>query len=142
MRTEYEKYISSPQWKARRASLIEKTFNTNLEKSNGDKNKQYECQRCHWNFMKNDLEVHHLTYKNICNEQDEDLIVVCRRCHKDLDKIRSFKSQEKSYNKLYMARLYGWASKKYGEDMLHCYDIPELAEEFDRWLEKKSYDCW
>lgn len=33
--------------------------------------------------------MHHLTYERLGAERDEDLLVVCRRCHKKEDKKRS-----------------------------------------------------
>lgn len=42
---------------------------------------QDKCQRC---GFKDQLDVHHLTYENLGDEKDEDLIVLCRRCHNDL----------------------------------------------------------
>ena len=39
----------------------------------------YECQLCRSEYR---LQVHHNTYKNIGNEKDEDLIVLCEKCHK------------------------------------------------------------
>jgi len=40
-----------------------------------------KCQLCGFRYQ---LDVHHLSYKNLGNEKDEDLLVVCRRCHNDL----------------------------------------------------------
>ena len=45
-----------------------------------DKNK---CTKCNSNL---NLQVHHLTYENLFNEKDEDLITLCSKCHKDFHK--------------------------------------------------------
>ncbi len=39
---------------------------------------QRRCQEC---SSEKRLEVHHLTYKNLGNEQPDDLLVLCHRCH-------------------------------------------------------------
>lgn len=40
--------------------------------------------RCYLCFSKNDLHVHHISYKNIGNELKKDLVVLCSVCHSDL----------------------------------------------------------
>ena len=59
----YSQYLSSKRWKEKRKQVIER---------------QKKCQRC--DATKN-LHVHHVTYKNIGNELDEDLLLLCRSCH-------------------------------------------------------------
>ena len=63
----YFDYIHSPQWQARSAECIRKAG--------------YKCQQC-GNIGK--LEVHHKVYKNLGNEKDDDLIAVCKQCHKEI----------------------------------------------------------
>jgi hypothetical protein len=38
----------------------------------------FRCEQCGARTV---LDVHHLTYENVGRERDEDLIVLCRRCH-------------------------------------------------------------
>lgn len=60
----YYKYISSLDWNKLRQRLI---------KERGDK-----CEKCGSTEF---LQVHHKTYRNVYKEKDEDLQVLCRRCH-------------------------------------------------------------
>lgn len=38
----------------------------------------HQCVVCNSTYM---LNVHHLTYRNVYNEQDKDLITLCHKCH-------------------------------------------------------------
>lgn len=38
----------------------------------------HQCVVCNSSYM---LNVHHLTYRNVYNEQDKDLITLCHKCH-------------------------------------------------------------
>lgn len=64
----YIKYINSKEWKIRRQIALEQA--------------NYKCQIC---GRSHELQVHHLSYKNLGNEKDEDLLVVCSRCHNDIE---------------------------------------------------------
>lgn len=61
----YRNYLKSEHWKKRRARTL--------------KQYGYKCAIC---GSREHLEVHHLTYKNIYHEKDEDLKCLCRGCHK------------------------------------------------------------
>ena len=61
----YQDYINSWMWKDKRDLVL--------------RLRGYECERC---GSKKHLNVHHLTYETIGNEGDEDMIVLCRNCHK------------------------------------------------------------
>ena len=60
----YRKYLKSDEW----AQLKIDLFNYRGK----------SCEKC---GNKKRLEVHHLTYKNVFNEEPEDLIILCRKCH-------------------------------------------------------------
>jgi len=60
----YEDYMQSMAWYRKKKKIY--------ERANG------KCERCGSNFR---VEVHHLSYENIGNEKDGDLIVLCRKCH-------------------------------------------------------------
>lgn len=62
----YTTYIGSAKWKRKRLEIF---------KRDGC------CQVCQY---KKYLQVHHLSYANICNERDEDLLTLCEFCHKEL----------------------------------------------------------
>ena len=61
----YLAYLDSPEWKARRAALIEKAGG--------------RCAVCDGGGV---LQAHHKTYANLGHEEDGDLIVLCVGCHK------------------------------------------------------------
>ena len=63
----YKEYLQSPRWKAIRKRLY-KEYN-------------YKCALC--GSGKN-LNVHHITYENLGEENDEDLTVLCQVCHKKI----------------------------------------------------------
>lgn len=60
----YETYINSDAWKEKRKNILIRD--------------NYICQICKTNKA---VQVHHLTYKRLGNEQDFDLISVCLPCH-------------------------------------------------------------
>jgi len=60
----YKDYLSSPYWLSRRVKALMLAG--------------YKCEKC---GCMSKLEVHHLRYRNIGNELDEDLMVLCSRCH-------------------------------------------------------------
>lgn len=60
----YAEYLQSDHWGETRDRLIASAG--------------HRCQRC---GASEHLQVHHLTYVNLGNESDEDLQVLCRRCH-------------------------------------------------------------
>ena len=60
----YIDYLQSETWKEKR--------NERLKKDN------YCCQLC---GKKEKLEVHHLTYARLGNEEMEDLVTLCHACH-------------------------------------------------------------
>lgn len=63
----YQTYLQSDHWKNfRKTQLIANN---------------YQCQRC---GSKDNLQVHHKTYKRRGHELSEDVIVVCNKCHEKL----------------------------------------------------------
>ena len=61
----YRDYLQSDEWKRK----------TDHVKTAG----KYRCKCCR---SGKDLEVHHKTYRSIGNESINDLIILCRACHK------------------------------------------------------------
>ena len=60
----YHKYLVSSAWKVKREKII---------------SERGYCSKC---GKEKNLHVHHLTYKNIFKEKNEDLIVLCKSCHR------------------------------------------------------------
>jgi 5-methylcytosine-specific restriction endonuclease McrA len=67
MDDEYKAYLNSKEWFAVRESLFV---------VRGKK-----CERC---GSKENIQVHHIHYRNIFREQLEDLMVVCKDCHRKI----------------------------------------------------------
>lgn len=66
----YRKYLLSPQWRGLRQRTLERDGHT--------------CQRCGENGRPgNELDVHHLDYTRLYNEDLNDLVTLCRNCHGD-----------------------------------------------------------
>lgn len=63
----YKAYLKSPHWQAIRKRLYRAY--------------EYKCAMC--GSPKN-LNVHHITYENLGEEKDEDLTVLCQKCHSEL----------------------------------------------------------
>ena len=61
----YQKYLESDEWRDRRNKRID------LD--------EHKCQIC---GARHNLEVHHLTYARIFNEDIDDLITLCDKCHR------------------------------------------------------------
>ena len=82
MNKAYKRYLQSDKWSEIRQSVIERD--------------NFKCAVCD---SPDNLHVHHLTYKNVGSEKDEDLITLCRDCHfkecdlveKDQDFIKVYK---------------------------------------------------
>ena len=60
----YKEYLQTDHWKSVRKQALFRA--------------KYKCQLC---SNKENLNVHHNTYKNRGEEKDEDLIVLCQNCH-------------------------------------------------------------
>lgn len=74
---EYKAYISSPKWK----SIAYKRMEID----------HFMCQMCgSYGTANNELQVHHLTYKNLGNEENriyEDLVTLCACCHSSVHRM-------------------------------------------------------
>jgi len=60
----YNDYINSPEWRAKRELVL--------------KRDGYKCTKCP---CKLNLEVHHLNYKTLFDEDLNDLVTLCHKCH-------------------------------------------------------------
>ncbi len=74
-RDKYEAYLLSPQWRQKRGIAIYRAGNA--------------CERCgFFSLNGRGLEVHHKTYKHLCNEAWGELEVLCASCHEIADRER------------------------------------------------------
>lgn len=74
MKIDYKAYITSPQWKVR---------------SRLYRNSHPKCELCGC-ADKFKLQTHHISYANIGNEQDDDLMTLCEDCHEIVEIIKSY----------------------------------------------------
>lgn len=111
--TSKEEYYESPEWGHKRRQKLEQA--------------KYRCEKC---GSPGRLDVHHLTYDRLYDEDLGDLQVVCRSCHRVADGDREYDSALDTY-----------AYKKYGEDACSL-DQHDLAEEFDEWRRREGDDEW
>jgi 5-methylcytosine-specific restriction endonuclease McrA len=128
---EYLQYMQSLAWYAKRREKLASVGN--------------RCERCGKSGKDVVLEIHHLSYRHLGNEPLEDLQALCFACHDKADAERRKKVEEEAEDRLYEARLDGWARKRYGENWWLYRDRDAVADAFDRWLEKReqrdAYDC-
>jgi 5-methylcytosine-specific restriction endonuclease McrA len=68
MRDSYGRYLRSPAWRATARKALERA--------------SYKCQICGADRWLTRLDVHHNSYERLGREPPEDLIVLCRHCHK------------------------------------------------------------
>ncbi len=68
-KTSYNKHLTSSSW--------------DIIRKEAYKRANFTCERCGKKNTR--LEAHHLNYNNLGNEQPEDLLVVCRKCHLELE---------------------------------------------------------
>jgi 5-methylcytosine-specific restriction endonuclease McrA len=108
---EYLARINSPEWQVLKARLI--------------RERGRRCERC--GFARRRLDLHHRQSDRLGREEDYDLQLLCRECHKIADRQRV---ADTAYNN----GLETYTRKKYGE-----YADPSRYEaEFDQWREEKN----
>lgn len=117
--SQYLAYLESSTWKIKRLEALRLA--------------SYRCQNCGGAAGPN-LQVHHLNYERLGYEEQSDLVVLCKWCHKIKDGERRRSKNTERWN----ARVDGWASKKYGEDWEDYCDEEEVETEFEEWLENQE----
>jgi len=110
--TSKEEYYKSPQWQYKRLQKIRQAG--------------YKCELC---GRSGSLDVHHLDYGTLYDEDMSDLQAVCRRCHPFADDDREYSSAFTSYLRT-----------KFGDDV--GVDYSDYAEEFDKWYSSKNGSDW
>ena len=65
MRTDYSTYLASSEWQETRRRTLEAHHN--------------RCDSCGGRYQ---LNVHHRSYQRLGHEHPDDLVVLCRPCHK------------------------------------------------------------
>lgn len=78
----YKEYLYTEHWRKLRSVVYERY--------------KHRCVECQKELPLDFLNVHHKTYANVGDEQMEDLILVCSRCHAKLHGITEIKPQKKT----------------------------------------------
>ena len=74
-RIDYSAYLQSERWRLKRGLVMQAC--------------NFQCQICGVRHdFKNRLQVHHYTYERIGNEKLDDLVALCKHCHKIADSER------------------------------------------------------
>lgn len=79
---EYERYLRSREWQAKRLSAFRRTQN--------------RCEKCGIQKHKEGLAVHHKTYERLGHELDSDLMVLCNCVTHKKTKTEELKQQVES----------------------------------------------
>jgi 5-methylcytosine-specific restriction endonuclease McrA len=61
----YDNYLKSEHWRKLRQRVLARDH--------------YQCTSCH---CKNNLQIHHLSYKHLHHERMNELVTLCPRCHR------------------------------------------------------------
>lgn len=69
MRSLYKEFLQTPQWKKQRKLLL--------------KIKGKKCEKC---GKKKELHIHHLHYGRFMKEKPEDVLILCKDCHRRIHK--------------------------------------------------------
>jgi len=67
----YNNFLLSEFWEKKREIILQE--------------KGRRCETC---GSKSNLQVHHLNYLNLGNESKDDVMVLCKKCHKEINKKR------------------------------------------------------
>lgn len=122
-KNDYDEYIRSARWRLKRSRALASVDG---------------CEMCGRDKRLTKLEVHHKTYENFKNEKPKDLIVLCKDCHRKQDEVRRDEVSIKRNQKMWDARLDGWATKVYGKDWHERDDVNFIQDEFYEWLEQRE----
>jgi hypothetical protein len=128
-RVRYDRHIRSAAWKNLKAAVI---------KLRGNKR-----ERCPFTYK---LTLHHKTYDRFACERLDDVELLCNGCHLKADLAREESSSRKRAQALetaiYNNGLDTYATKKYGDGWDYRCNPEIIADEFDRWLERKQERDW
>lgn len=126
---EYRKVLGSLRWRNLRKERLRQTM--------------HRCERCgKTSGDSSNLQLHHKTYDRLGAELPADIELLCKQCHARADAERVEEVAERAADRLFDARVSGWAVKRYGDDWWMRYDFSEVAEEFETWLEKRGEAEW
>lgn len=70
---QYRAYLLSPAWKDRAKKCLERN--------------DYRCAVCDCDWKRREIHVHHLHYRNVGQEKQEDLVALCKTHHGEIHKL-------------------------------------------------------
>jgi 5-methylcytosine-specific restriction endonuclease McrA len=115
---EYVAHLASPEWQLIRKDKLERAG--------------YRCERCGVSMNAGyTLDIHHLTYERLGDELPEDLLVVCRPCHK----IEDAKRAERTQDRIWESRVEGYARRRWGEQWYLDREWHEAEDALIEWLD-------
>lgn len=121
-RSFWETYLRSKEWRHKRDARLRAVG--------------YRCQNCGASGEAARLEVHHLTYERLGNENPDDLRVLCPQCHKSADEARQVKEDRAAHWERMQAGFRTFCDKVYGEGW---HDYPDEAwDKFEAWLDRRD----
>lgn len=77
---EYEDYIRSPEWRARKRAFYSRY-----------------PKRCAICGAERRIELHHITYRRLCEELDDDLLPLCKTHHRELHEFAGYQCRENTF---------------------------------------------
>lgn len=107
----YTDYLKTPHWREKRKYVLESKGRICIECGSTKK-----------------LDVHHLTYKNFGDELMDDLVVICRDCHKKLHE------EERKAKVLFEKEYAQREIDRYRYNMSHIYGKTKKERQQDKWL--------
>lgn len=116
----YKRYLKSDKWLGKRKDKLEEV--------------DYECELCGKHGCT--LQVHHLTYDRIFDEENKDLLVVCKPCHKYADRIRKSRKRISKGENLEIKQATNSIIKKHGYPHNFKTKDRSLLKEIAKKLEK------
>ena len=86
-RDRYNRYIASAEWRAKRQEIAEE--------------RNFKCEKCGCDVRECGFEVHHKTYIHFGAEKDNELKLLCVKCHKQLHaEVKNRKKKIHKYSKI------------------------------------------
>jgi hypothetical protein len=125
---EYDDALRSAHWRKLR-KIAEKRSGRRCEK----------CGRCAENSLFV-MSLHHLTYERLGAELPEDVLLVCPRCHRELDFERTRPDSEQSVK--FGLALNAYATKYYGPGWQFRPDADDIVDEFSERRPRSNGPVW
>ena len=130
-----KEFIKSKHWN-RLKRLYLKNHRKEYKEKNGYK---ISCEYCNKEHLRADVQLHHLSYKNVGNENLEELVLICFKCHLKAHGKEEITKQEYESNKNFKKGnlinlnnliLFG----KYKNEKLTLKKLIEKDKQYVQWL--------